>query len=71
MEGDAKAGFSIFWADDGLDTGPLLLQQSCDVEINDTVDSLYNRFLFPEGIRAMVRCSSWSNCYYDHFREKL
>ena len=54
MEGDQKAGFTIFWADDGLDTGPILLQRSCDVEIGDTVDSLYNRFLFPEGIQAMV-----------------
>ena len=54
MEGDQKAGFTIFWADDGLDTGPILLQKSCDVDIGDTVDSLYNRFLFPEGIRAMV-----------------
>ena len=54
MEGDKKAGFTIFWADDGLDTGPILLQRSIDVDIGDTVDSLYNRFLFPEGIRAMV-----------------
>ena len=45
--GDKKAGFSVFWADDGLDTGPILLQRSCDVEPNDTVDALYNRFLFP------------------------
>ncbi|KAM9228963.1 mitochondrial 10-formyltetrahydrofolate dehydrogenase isoform 2-T2 [Dugong dugon] len=52
--GDKKAGFSVFWADDGLDTGPILLQKSCDVEPNDTVDTLYNRFLFPEGIKAMV-----------------
>ena len=54
MDGDSKAGFSIFWADDGLDTGPILLQKQCDVEINDTVDSLYTRFLLPKGIRAMV-----------------
>ena len=54
MEGDEKAGFSIFWADDGLDTGPVLLQKETSVDINDTVDSLYNRFLYPEGIRAMV-----------------
>jgi len=53
--GDSEAGFSIFWADDGLDTGPILLQQACKVEPNDTVDSLYNRFLYPEGITAMVR----------------
>ena len=58
MEGDTQAGFSIFWADDGLDTGPVLLQRSCDVDINDTVDSLYNRFLFPEGVRATVPLTS-------------
>lgn len=54
MEGDEKAGFSIFWADDGLDTGPILLQKETPVDINDTVDTLYNRFLYPEGIRSMV-----------------
>ncbi|XP_041111111.1 mitochondrial 10-formyltetrahydrofolate dehydrogenase-like isoform X1 [Polyodon spathula] len=54
IHGDKKAGFSIFWADDGLDTGPILLQRECPVEPNDTVDTLYNRFLFPEGIRGMV-----------------
>ncbi|XP_002711492.2 mitochondrial 10-formyltetrahydrofolate dehydrogenase [Oryctolagus cuniculus] len=52
--GDKKAGLSVFWADDGLDTGPILLQRSCEVQPNDTVDTLYNRFLFPEGIKAMV-----------------
>lgn len=54
IQGDKKAGFTVFWADDGLDTGPILLQQECDVEPNDTVDDLYNRFLFPEGVKAMV-----------------
>ncbi|XP_033018640.1 mitochondrial 10-formyltetrahydrofolate dehydrogenase [Lacerta agilis] len=54
IQGDKKAGFTIFWADDGLDTGPILLQRECDVAPNDTVDDLYNRFLFPEGIKAMV-----------------
>ncbi|XP_069012416.1 mitochondrial 10-formyltetrahydrofolate dehydrogenase [Embiotoca jacksoni] len=54
IQGDQRAGFSVFWADDGLDTGPILLQKECSVEPNDTVDSLYNRFLFPEGISAMV-----------------
>lgn len=53
IQGDDTAGFSVFWADDGLDTGPVLLQKSCKVKPNDTVDSLYNNFLYPEGIRAM------------------
>lgn len=54
IEGDKKAGFSIFWADEGLDTGPILLQRECDVHENDSVDSIYNRFLYPEGIQAMA-----------------
>ncbi|GAU93721.1 hypothetical protein RvY_05615 [Ramazzottius varieornatus] len=53
IHGDKKAGLSIFWADDGLDTGPILLQKECAVQENDTVDVLYNRFLFPEGIKAI------------------
>ncbi|XP_019955399.2 mitochondrial 10-formyltetrahydrofolate dehydrogenase [Paralichthys olivaceus] len=54
IQGDKKAGFTVFWADDGLDTGPILLQKECAVEPNDTVDTLYNRFLYPDGIKAMV-----------------
>ena len=54
IKGDKQAGFSIFWADDGLDTGPILLQRTTDVDPEDTVDTIYNRFLYPEGITAMV-----------------
>nr|CAD7457679.1 unnamed protein product [Timema tahoe] len=54
ISGDKEAGFSVFWADDGLDTGPILLQKSCSVESNDTVDTLYNKFLYPEGILSMA-----------------
>ncbi|XP_034813169.1 cytosolic 10-formyltetrahydrofolate dehydrogenase isoform X3 [Pan paniscus] len=55
IHGDKKGGFSIFWADDGLDTGDLLLQKECEVLPDDTVSTLYNRFLFPEGIKGMVQ----------------
>ncbi|XP_071528563.1 cytosolic 10-formyltetrahydrofolate dehydrogenase isoform X3 [Panulirus ornatus] len=58
MCGDKKGGFSIFWADDGLDTGPVLLQREVDVDPNDTVDTLYNRFMYPEGIKAMAEAVS-------------
>ncbi|VDL70409.1 unnamed protein product [Nippostrongylus brasiliensis] len=54
IEGDSEAGLSIFWADDGLDTGPILLQKSCAVEENDTLNSLYKRFLYPAGVDAMA-----------------
>ena len=54
IEGDEVAGFSIFWADDGLDTGPILLQKQCQVESTDTLDILYKRFLYPEGVKSMA-----------------
>ncbi|KAM8931074.1 cytosolic 10-formyltetrahydrofolate dehydrogenase [Pelodytes ibericus] len=54
MQGDKVGGFTIFWADDGLDTGDILLQKECDVLPDDTVNSIYNRFLFPEGVKGMV-----------------
>ena len=67
IEGDEEAGLSIFWADDGLDTGPLLLQKKCKyvlsfsknqekfrVEENDTLNTLYKRFLYPAGVDAMA-----------------
>ncbi|XP_065175810.1 cytosolic 10-formyltetrahydrofolate dehydrogenase-like [Sycon ciliatum] len=54
MQGDAEAGFTVFWADDGLDEGPILLQKRTAVDDNDTVDTLYNRFLFPEGVKGTV-----------------
>ncbi|CAI4226467.1 unnamed protein product [Auanema sp. JU1783] len=54
IEGDEEAGLSIFWADDGLDTGPILLQKKCKVEENDTLNSLYKRFLYPAGVDAMA-----------------
>ncbi|KAH8352017.1 hypothetical protein KR084_001300, partial [Drosophila pseudotakahashii] len=53
IEGDEVAGFSIFWADDGLDTGPLLLTRQTNVEPTDTLDTIYKRFLYPEGVKSM------------------
>lgn len=54
IEDDKEGGFSIFWVDDGLDTGPLLLQKSCKIEDTDTLDTFYKRFLYPEGITSVV-----------------
>ncbi|KAJ8939256.1 hypothetical protein NQ314_011193, partial [Rhamnusium bicolor] len=38
-----------------LDTGPILLQEQCDVLEEDTVDTLYKRFLYPVGVSAVAR----------------
>lgn len=54
IQGDAQAGYTIFWTDDGLDTGPILMKEAVYVKPNDTVDTLYSNFLFPRGIEGLV-----------------
>jgi methionyl-tRNA formyltransferase len=54
IKGDAKTGLSIFWPDEGWDTGPILLQKEVDIAPDDTVGSLYFNQLFPLGVEAMV-----------------
>ncbi|XP_034098855.1 cytosolic 10-formyltetrahydrofolate dehydrogenase-like [Drosophila albomicans] len=53
IEADEIAAFSIFWPDDGIDTGPLLLTRQTNLEPTDTLDTIYKRFLYPEGVKAM------------------
>jgi methionyl-tRNA formyltransferase len=52
--GKKKTGLTIFWPDDGLDTGPILLQKECDIEPDDTLGSVYFNKLFPMGVAAML-----------------
>ncbi len=54
IKGDTKTGLSIFWPDDGWDTGPILLQKEVAIDPDDTVGSLYFNKLFPIGVEAMV-----------------
>jgi methionyl-tRNA formyltransferase len=52
--GSKKTGLTIFWPDDGLDEGPVLLQKEVDIQPDDTLGSLYFNHLFPMGVEAMV-----------------
>ena len=52
--GDKEAGLSIFWADAGIDTGPILLQKRVSIDPEDTTGSLYFNRLFPLGIEAIA-----------------
>ena len=53
VEGDTMTGVSIFWVDEGLDTGPILLQVPVEIGPDDTINSLYRDKLFPLGVQAM------------------
>ena len=52
--GRKKTGLSIFWPDNGLDTGPILLQKEVEIEANDTLGSVYFNKLYPLGVEAMM-----------------
>ena len=52
--GKKKTGLSIFWPDNGLDTGPILMQKEVDISDTDTLGSLYFKQLFPLGVEAMI-----------------
>ena len=54
INGDTHTGLTIFWVDEGIDTGPILLQKEVEIAPDDTTGSLYFNSLFPMGIEAMV-----------------
>ena len=52
--GEAGTGLSIFWPDNGLDEGPILLQKQVAIDDGDTLGTLYFNHLFPMGVDAML-----------------
>jgi methionyl-tRNA formyltransferase len=52
--GEKKTGLSIFWPDNGLDEGPILLQKEIAITDDDTLGTLYFNQLFPMGVQAML-----------------
>lgn len=52
--GATRTGLSIFWPDDGLDEGPILLQKECPIGPDETLGDVYFKKLFPMGVDAMI-----------------
>jgi methionyl-tRNA formyltransferase len=52
--GERETGLSIFWPDNGLDTGDVLLQKKTPISGTDTLGSVYFDRLFPMGVDAML-----------------
>jgi len=52
--GKKETGLSIFWPDNGLDTGPILMQKVVEIEADDTLGSVYFNKLYPLGVEAMM-----------------
>src|SRR5713226_6078390 len=54
IAGASETGLSIFWPDNGLDTGDVLLQKKTHIGPNDSLGSVYFDRLFPMGVDAML-----------------
>ncbi|MFN0026080.1 MAG: methionyl-tRNA formyltransferase [Acidimicrobiales bacterium] len=54
IQGATKTGLTIFWPDDGLDEGPILLQKEVPIGPDDTLGTVYFNNLFPMGVAAMM-----------------
>jgi methionyl-tRNA formyltransferase len=52
--GKTRTGLSIFWPNEGLDEGPILIQKSVDVGPDETLGDVYFKKLFPMGVDAMI-----------------
>ncbi len=52
--GETRTGLTIFWPDDGLDEGPILMQKEVAIGPDDTLGSVYFNHLFPMGVDAMI-----------------
>src|ERR1700740_1765104 len=53
IKGETETGLSIFWPDNGLDTGDILLQKKTPISPDDSLGSVYFDRLFPMGIEAL------------------
>src|SRR5436305_7852277 len=54
IKGETETGLSIFWPDNGLDTGDVLLQKKTPIGPADTLGTVYFDRLFPMGVEAML-----------------
>ncbi len=54
INGETKTGLSIFWPDEGLDTGPILLQKEVTIEPDDTLGTVYFGKLFTLGVESLL-----------------
>ena len=54
IKGEKETGLSIFWPDNGLDTGDILVQKKTPISGKDTLGTVYFDRLFPMGVAAML-----------------
>ena len=54
INGEAQTGLTIFWVDQGIDTGDILLQKPVEVGPAETTGEVYFNKLYPQGVAAVL-----------------
>ena len=54
ISGAQKTGLTVFWPNDGLDEGDILLQKEVDIGPEDTLGTVYFQKIFPIGVEAIL-----------------
>jgi methionyl-tRNA formyltransferase len=54
INGETKTGLTIFWVDEGIDTGDILLQKEVEIGPQETTGEVYFNKLYPLGVAACV-----------------
>lgn len=54
IKGETKTGITIFWVDEGIDTGDILLQKEVEIGHHETTGEIYFNKLFPLGVQAVL-----------------
>ncbi len=54
INGETETGLTIFWVDQGIDTGDILLQKTVEIGPAETTGEVYFNKLYPLGVAAML-----------------
>jgi methionyl-tRNA formyltransferase len=54
INGERESGLTIFWVDEGIDTGGILLQKKVEIGPNETTGEVYFNKLYPLGVEAVL-----------------
>jgi methionyl-tRNA formyltransferase len=52
--GKTRTGLTIFWPNEGLDEGPILIQKTAEIGPDESLGDVYFKKLFPMGVDAML-----------------
>ncbi|MCK9374927.1 MAG: hypothetical protein M0P73_02130 [Syntrophobacterales bacterium] len=54
INGESQTGLTIFWVDEGIDTGDILLQKKVEIGPSETTGELYFNKLYQLGVQACL-----------------